>query len=141
MTKGLTLLEVLIIAVILAMLLTLSFTALGRFRDVTELQQAQQLIVQEVNRARSSTYRSGISQTVRWSTDRISIQADGEEAQERRISPSGRITLTESGSFRYTAPYGTTSTPVSGVILELESRSGRTAEVLIYGIRGMVFSY
>lgn len=140
MTKGFSLLEMLIVLVLVGILLGAGFMALTRFRDISELQQAQQIIVQEFNRARSDAFRLGVSQKINWTADSLTVA--GENTRTVSFSASARVKLiTKPGSFSYSAPYGTTSTAGSGIILELKSRSGRSAEVLVYGLRGKVFTH
>ncbi len=138
MTKGFTLLEMLITLGVIGILLSISFTALGRFRDLSELQQTQQLIVQEINRARSEVYKTGISYSVSWTADKLKIV--GNSTKEIDFSSSDRVKIiSKPDSVSYAAPYGTTlAVPKT---IELKTKSGRLAEVLIYGVTGKVFSH
>ena len=141
MTKGFSLLEMLIVVAIVGTLLAISFVAIMRFRAIAEINDVQQLVVQEINRARSDVFRLGIDYTVSWTADKLIIE--GKEKREVDLSSSDNVKIgSGNDSVRYNAPYATIS--VSYKTIKLEAQKGinrRTAEVLIYGVTGKVFTH
>ncbi len=134
--KGFSLLELLVVIAILAILLTISFSALNRFRAATEIQQAKQLIAREFDRARSDAYRLGVDQKITWTNDSLSIE--GNEKRIVDLSASNRVSIEETGSYSYSAPYGTTkATPTTlNIVLGGKVRGS----ILIFGVRGKVYT-
>jgi prepilin-type N-terminal cleavage/methylation domain-containing protein len=133
-TKGFTLLELLIVLTILAVLLGIALSNYARYRANLELSHAQQLFVQELNRARSDARRLSQTQIVTWTTQTVKV---GE--REVRLSDSDAIRLvkiTGASSLEYGAPYGTIR--ATDYEFELRGRSNLSKKVYVYGVTGKV---
>jgi prepilin-type N-terminal cleavage/methylation domain-containing protein len=133
-TGGFTLLELLIVLSVLAILLGIAVTGYSRYKWGLELRQAQQILVQELNRARSEARRSSQTQSVTW-TDKMILVG----TREIPLSDSGTITLQNLNSqtaLNYTAPYGRVT--ASEFKFELRGRGDLTKMVYVYGVTGKV---
>lgn len=131
---GFTLLEVLIVLAVLAVLLGIAATNYSRYRAKLELKQAQQVLVQELNRARSDARRLSQSQRVTWTDKTVLIGS-----REVTLSTSGAITLVQikgAKSLEYGAPYGTIRS--TDYAFELRERGGLKNTVYVYGVTGKV---
>jgi prepilin-type N-terminal cleavage/methylation domain-containing protein len=132
--QGFTLLELLIVLSILAILLGLAANGYVRYRSRLELRQAQQVLVQELNRARSDARRLSQTQSISW-TDKILIIG----TREISLSDSGLVRLQNLNgqtTLNYTAPYGRIL--ASEYKFELRGRGDITNMVYVYGVTGKV---
>jgi prepilin-type N-terminal cleavage/methylation domain-containing protein len=135
MKKGFTLLELLIVLAILAVLLGIAVNNYQRYRSRLELEQAQQVFVQTLNRARSDAKRLSQNQTITWTGELLTI---GE--REVVLSESSGVTLvkiTGANTLTYTAPYGRVAS-VGEYEFELQGRGDLTSKVYVYGVTGKV---
>jgi prepilin-type N-terminal cleavage/methylation domain-containing protein len=134
-TGGFTLLELLIVLAILAVLLGIAVNNYQRYRSRLELQQAQQVLVQTLNRARSDAKRLSQNQTISW-TDKVITVGEREIA----LSESSGVTLvkiTGANTLTYSAPYGRVAS-VGEYEFELQGRGDLTSKVYVYGVTGKV---
>jgi prepilin-type N-terminal cleavage/methylation domain-containing protein len=132
--QGFTLLELLIILAVLAVLLGIAVNTYARYRATLELRQAQQVFVQELNRARSDARRLSQSQSVTWTDTVITVGS-----RKVNLSDSGAITLVKLGganSLTYSAPYGRSS--AGEYEFELRGRGNLSNKVYVYGVTGKV---
>lgn len=133
-SQGFTLLELLIVLSILAIFLGLAVTGYSRYRAGLELQQAQQIFVQELNRSRSEARRLSQTQSITWTDKTLLIGA-----REIPLSDSGNVTvrnLNNQTALNYTAPYGRVL--ASEYKFELRGRGDLTKMVYVYGVTGKV---
>jgi prepilin-type N-terminal cleavage/methylation domain-containing protein len=133
-TGGFTLLELLIVVSILAIFLGLAVTGYSRYRAGLELQEAQQIFVQELNRARSEARRLSQTQSITWTDKTLLIGA-----REIPLSDSGFVTLAVirgAKSLEYGAPYGTIRS--AEYEFELRGRGNLSKKVYVYGVTGKV---
>ena len=129
--RGFTLIEMLIVCAILAILLGIGMVNFQKFRNNLELRQAQQTLVQELNRARSDSRRLSQDQTVTWTSSQLMIGT-------RTVDFSDSIQLVKtigSNDLVYTAPYGRLK--LTDYLFEL--RHGELKrEVRVYGVTGKI---
>ena len=126
--KGFSLLELLLVLAVVGILAALGFSSLINAQRRAQLQEAQTLVVAELQRARSSAQRENTSQTVAWTADAVNGRRFG----------SGITLVTEPGSVTYSAPYGEVERE-GGLVLELVDAQGRSAEVAVIGVTGKVY--
>jgi prepilin-type N-terminal cleavage/methylation domain-containing protein len=132
--QGFTLLELLIVLAILAILFGLAANGYVRYRARLELRQAQQVLVQELSRARSDARRLSQTQRITWTDKTVLIGT-----REISLSDSGAVTLqnlNEQTTLNYTAPYGRILS--SEYKFELRGRGGLTNMIYVYGVTGKV---
>ena len=129
--RGFTLIEMLIVCAILAILLGIGLVNFQKFRTNLELRQAQQMLVQELNRARSDSRRLSQDQLVTWNASQLMIGT-------RTIDFDDSIQLVKikgSNDLTYTAPYGRLK--LTDYLFEL--RHGELKrEVRVYGVTGKI---
>lgn len=129
--RGFTLMEMLIVCGILGILLTIGVINFQRFRNNLELRQAQQTLVQGLNRARSDARRLSLDQLVTWTTDKLVIGT-------RTIDFNDSIQLVKikgSNDLTYTAPYGRLK--ATNYLFELH-HGNLKREVHVYGVTGKI---
>jgi prepilin-type N-terminal cleavage/methylation domain-containing protein len=129
--RGFTLLEMLIVCAVLAVLLTIGVMNFQRFRATLELRQAQQIFVQELNRARSDARRLSQDQNVTWTAHSMTIGT-------REIQLLDSIELVKvkgSNDLTYVAPYGRLK--ATNYLFELR-RGDLIREVYVYGVTGKI---
>jgi prepilin-type N-terminal cleavage/methylation domain-containing protein len=131
---GFTLLELLIVIAVVALLLGIAATNYAYYRTRLELRQAQQVLVQELNRARSDARRLSQTQVVTWTDKSITVGT-----REVTLSSSGAVTLVKlkgANSLEYSAPYGTIRS--TDYAFELRGPGKLTNTVYVYGVTGKV---
>ena len=135
---GFTLLEMLIVIAILGIFLALGVSSLLNFRARLTLQQAQQVVVQELIRARSDARKLSVNQTVTWTDSSLTITAN-DQSRTTKL-PSG-IKLSQnkgSAALTYSAPYSTISVgPTEFVLMD---KAKHEVKVIVYGVTGKVIS-
>jgi prepilin-type N-terminal cleavage/methylation domain-containing protein len=132
--QGFTLLEFLIVLSVLALFLGIAANSYARYRATLELRQAQQVFVQELNRARSDARRLSQSQSVTWTERVITV---GERTV--MLSDSASITLVKlrgANTLTYSAPYGRSS--AGEYEFELRGPGNLSNKVYVYGVTGKV---
>lgn len=131
MTKGFTLIEMLIVCAVLAVLLGIGVVNFQRFRNTLELRQAQQTLVQELNRARSDSRKLSQDQVMTWTAHSLNVGS-------RTIHFEDSIELVKvkgSNDLTYTAPYGRLK--VTNYLFELRHGDSKR-EIYVYGITGKI---
>jgi prepilin-type N-terminal cleavage/methylation domain-containing protein len=130
MKKGFTLIEMLIVLGVLAVLLGIGVFNFIKFRKTLELRQAQQVFVQELNRARSDARKLSQDQKITWTAHQLTIGA--------RVISLGDIELLKlsgSNELIYTAPYGR----LKATDYHFELRHGELkSQVRVYGVTGKI---
>lgn len=143
-TLGFTLIEILIVVAILGVLLTIGFMSFQRYTWQTELKQAQNLLVNTINQARSDTRRTSQDKIVQWTTTTI---ASGTAGSLRTVSLSDNNTVSITNvtgvassvqSFGYVAPYARRATAES-IVFTLKGRNGIEGTVKVIGVTGKAF--
>jgi prepilin-type N-terminal cleavage/methylation domain-containing protein len=131
MKRGFTLLEILIVCAILAVLLGIGVMNFRRLRQNLELRQAQQILVQELNRARSDSKKLSQDQLVTWTPQSLMIGS-------RMVSFGDSVELVKligSDDLTYTAPYGRLK--ATNYLFELR-HGDLKREVYVYGVTGKI---
>ena len=144
---GFTLLELLLTLSIVAVLLSIGFLSLQRFRAGLELRQAQQTFVQTLNRARSDARRLSQDQVITWTDKTVTVRSNGEEREIPLTASPNIILKKESGGNRlvYQAPYGRLKATNFAFDI-IKSKDVDNVEpslgyrVYVYGITGKVVS-
>lgn len=141
--QGFTLIELLIVLAIIGILSAAGFMGLRRFTISLELRQAQQVIVRELNRARSDARKLGLTQRVSWTKDSLTVEQDGDVIRTVNLSEfrGVEIDFTDEGkqedSLSYSAPYSRTTATEKDIVLK---RNNATASIFVFGIRGKVYT-
>ena len=134
---GFTLLEILVVLAIIGILATIGFSALGRYTARTQFNDAQQVLVQALNRARDQARRTSQNQTVSWTGGGSDYQIKVEGVPV--ALPNGvKITgvPSQTASFIYQAPYGRTT--LTNTEFMLTGRYNIQAAVRVFGVTGKV---
>lgn len=133
MTKalgGFTLLEMLMVCAVVAMLLSIGIINFQRLKNNLELRQAQQVLVQTLNRARSEARSSSQDQHITWTSGSITV---GEKTT--MLEGVELIKIKGGNDLTFTAPYGRLK--VTNYLFELR-RGNLKREVHVYGVTGKV---
>lgn len=136
--QAFTLLELLMVISILAVLLSIAFISLGRWRANLELQQATQVFMMELDRARSDARRTSANQQITWTADSLTIVSGG-SSRNVRFSEAGSVKLSAASggsSLTYRAPYG--SLGIGNYEFRLSGRFKQEMLVYVYGVTGKV---
>ncbi|MGL4612099.1 MAG: prepilin-type N-terminal cleavage/methylation domain-containing protein [Trueperaceae bacterium] len=132
--NGFTLLELLVVLAVVTILLGIAVVNYSRYRAKLELQGAQQVFVQELNRARSDSRRLSQHQRITWTDKKLAV---GD--REINLSDSNTVTLVKvkgSNTLSYFAPYGTIG--ATDYKFELRGRNNLVSSVYVYGVTGKV---
>ena len=136
-----TLVELIVVLALLAIFLGIGIGALQRLRYQYEVRQAQQTMVQELNRARSTARRLSQDQKITLQSDPGSIKIEGSGGERVvPLSSSEAVTVRPNRGrtmeFTYFAPYSR----VGATDLEyiLEGRGNTRVAVRVFGVTGKV---
>jgi prepilin-type N-terminal cleavage/methylation domain-containing protein len=145
-TSGITLIEILIVVAIIGILASIGFLAFQRYTWRTELRQAQSLIVNTINQARSDTRRTSQDIFVKWSNTSFGVGPTLSTIPMKNLDDNSRISITNiSGvttgttSFSYLAPNARRDGSNS-IVFTLQGRGNLQGTVKVLGVTGKAFS-
>ena len=129
--SGFTLLEMLLVCAVITILLGIGVINYQRFRANLELRQAQQIFVQELNRARSDSRRLSQDQTISWAAHSLVVGS----REIKFLDSVELVKIKGSNDLTYVAPYGRLK--ATNYLFELR-RGDLKREVYVYGVTGKI---
>ncbi len=133
---GFTLIEILVVLAVVGILLAIGFSALTRYIARTQFNDAQQVLVQALNRARDQSRRTSQDQQVSWKGAAPNFQL---RINDIPVTLPHDIKIKEvpSGTgFKYKAPYG--RVVADDRHFTLLGRFDLEAQVRVFGVTGKV---
>jgi prepilin-type N-terminal cleavage/methylation domain-containing protein len=144
--SGITLIEILIVVAIISILLTIGLMSFRRYTWRTELRQAQNLIVNTINQARSDTRRTSLDTFVQWSSTSVGVGTDLADIAMKSLDDHGNVSITEvtgvtngMTNFNYVAPNGRRNGSDS-IVFTLQGRGNTQGTVKVIGVTGKAFA-
>jgi prepilin-type N-terminal cleavage/methylation domain-containing protein len=144
--SGFTLLEILVVIAIISIFTAIGFMSFQRYTWKTELRQAQNLIVNTINQARSDTRRTSQDVFFKWSNNAVGSGRDLTTIQMKPLSDNSSITITNvTGTttgivnFSYVAPNARRDGSNS-IVFTLQGKGNFQGTVKVIGITGKAFA-
>jgi type IV pilus assembly protein PilA len=144
-TQGFSLIEILIVVSILGILLTMGFMSFQRYTWRTELKQAQNLLVNTINQARSDTRRTSQDNILQWTTTTVASGRVG-NLKTVNLNDNNSISIVNvtgvpsaTKSFSYVAPYARRATSET-IVFTLQGHGGIQGTVKVIGVTGKAFA-
>jgi prepilin-type N-terminal cleavage/methylation domain-containing protein len=144
--SGITLIEILIVIAIISVLASIGFMSFQRYTWRTELRQAQNLIVNTINQARSDTRRTSASTFFQWSTTSVGSGDTLATIAMQNLNDNGRVSITGvtgvttgTTNFSYTAPNARRDGS-NTIVFTLQGRGNFQGKVKVIGITGKAFA-
>lgn len=134
--QGFSLVELLIAVALIGTLLALSSIGLNNYMSTLRLQQAQQMLAQELNLARSNARKKSTDQTISWLIAENKLSISGKTLSFPNQVLLKQVNGSEASSVTYTAPFGRLAG--DNVEFILEGKSGKQVSVRIIGVTGKV---
>jgi prepilin-type N-terminal cleavage/methylation domain-containing protein len=145
-TSGITLIEIMIVVAIISILASIGFLSFQRYTWRTELRQAQNLIVNTINQARSDTRRTSQDIFVKWSSTSVGVGPTLSSVPMKNLDDKGNVSITSiSGvttgttNFSYLAPNARRDGSNS-IVFTLQGKGNFQGTVKVIGITGKAFA-
>jgi prepilin-type N-terminal cleavage/methylation domain-containing protein len=141
--RGVTLIEIMIVIAIISILAAIGFMSFQRYTWRSELRQAQSLLLNSINQARSDTRLKSVDTFVQWTETSVGVGDDLDTIVMKNLDDNGNVTITDvEGSavdnFFYVAPNGQRNSGNS-IVFTLQGRGDLQGIVKVIGVTGKAF--